>query len=268
MHGRTTSGRRWIIGIAVIAPLLTVTACGVVPYTGTPGPAAGAAGPSSDQQADPASNSDPATSSAASKDDAASKNDASADCTKATKVTILQKQADGKATYSFSPAEVKLQKGAFLAITNTSDQIHELASTPDAGIVTSFIDRKERQVIQFPELGTFTVQSAQAAHRAVLKVTVDGDSGCGQPKPSLTITDKNAFTPAKVTLTATENFAVVNKSGNIQTLQCDPDPGSNGDNSRLDPGETELLAVDKPGEYVCASVQHPTAAVTITVKKA
>jgi plastocyanin len=260
MHRKATSRRRWITGIAVIAPLLMVTACGGVPYTGTPDSPAGAVGQSADQQTgQPA---DPATS-----DSSDSK--AAPDCTQATKVKILQKTAaDGTVAYSFDPAELTLKRGGFLAITNTSDQIHELRSAPDAGIVTSFIDRKERQVIQFPELGTFTVQSASTAHRAVLKLTVKGDSGCGAPKPTLTITDQNAFSPAKVSLTATENFAVVNKSGAIQTLKCDPDPGGNGDNSRLDPGETQLLAIDKPGEYVCASVQHPSAKVTVTVKGA
>ena len=249
MRQKTTFGRRWAAGIAVSVSLLTVTACGEVPYTGTPSQPAGAQA----QQADPAS---------------AAGSDPAADCTQASKVKIVEKtSADGKATYAFSPAELTLQRGGFVAITNTSDQIHELLSTPDAEIVTSFIDRKERQVIQFPTLGTFTVKSADAAHRAELQVTVEGDSGCGAPKPTLTITDQNAFSPDKVSLVATENFAVANKSGAIQTLECDPDPGGNGDNSRLDPGETQLLAIDKPGEYVCASVQHPTAKVTVTVKK-
>ena len=61
-------------------------------------------------------------------------------------------------------------------------------------------------------------------------------------------------------------FAVVNRSRAPHTVRCTPDPGGNGDNSRLVPGETQLLAIDKPGRYVCASVQHPRATVVITVR--
>ncbi|HST86615.1 MAG TPA: hypothetical protein VLL08_33060 [Kineosporiaceae bacterium] len=141
-------------------------------------------------------------------------------------------------------------------------------STPDAGIVTSVLDLQERQVIQFPKKGRFTVRSASAAHRAVLRVIVSGESGCGAIAPKLTITGENAFSPAKFIVAATANFAVVNRSGTAQTVRCAPDPGGNRDNSRLDKGETQLLAIDQPGRYVCASIQHPEAKVSIKVKKA
>ncbi|WP_203835755.1 cupredoxin domain-containing protein [Winogradskya humida] len=121
----------------------------------------------------------------------------------------------------------------------------------------------ERQVIQFPEVGSFTVKGA---HRAVLKLTVAGESGCGTPEPTVTVTGENAFSPAKMSVVATENFTVVNRSGGPQTVMCTPDPGGNGDNSRLEKGETQVLAIDKPGRYVCASVQHPDARVVVTVK--
>jgi hypothetical protein len=161
---------------------------------------------------------------------------------------------------------VTIQRGGFLAITNTSGRAHALVSTPDAGIVTSILDRQERQVIQFPKAGRFTVQSAAAARRAVLRVTVSGESGCDTISPTLNIVDGYAFSPTKPVVAATANFAVVNKSGSAQTVRCAPDPGGNRDNSRLDQGETQLLAIDQPGRYRCASVQHPEATVTIKVK--
>jgi plastocyanin len=186
-------------------------------------------------------------------------------CTKATKAKIIEK-ADH--TYAFSPDRLTIQRGAFLAVTNKSGRVHALVSKPDAGIVTSVLDLKERQVIQFPEAGTFQVESASATHRAVLEVTVSGESGCGAPKPKVTIGAGDVFQPAKLSVAATENFAVVNESGTAQTVICDPDPGGNGDNSRLDAGETQLLAIDQPGRYTCTSVQHPSAKVIVTVKAA
>lgn len=190
----------------------------------------------------------------------------SADCTKATKVAIVETSSGA---YAFSPSKLTVQRGGFLAITNKSAAVHTLTTSPDAGIVTSVLDKKERQVIQFPDAGRFTVESADAARRAVLRLTVSGDSGCGAPKPTLTITGAAAghytFTPKALTVAATANFAVENKSNVAQTVLCDPDPGGNGDNSKLDQGETQLLAIDKPGRYACFSLQHSNAKVTITV---
>ncbi|GAA2657497.1 hypothetical protein [Paractinoplanes durhamensis] len=180
---------------------------------------------------------------------------ATADCTKATKVAIV----DRNSGYAFSPAGLTIQRGAFLAVTNKSNAAHPLVTTPDAGMVTSVIDLKERQVIQFPEAGTFTVKTGAA----VLRLTVAGDSGCGSPEPTLTITDGEKFTPATAKIKATENFAVVNRSGATQSVSCTP--GNNKDHTRLDAGETQILAIDEPGRYVCASLQHPAAKVTVTV---
>jgi plastocyanin len=180
---------------------------------------------------------------------------AKADCTKATKVAILPK--DG--AYAFSPARLTIQRGAFLAVTNKSDAAHPLSSTPDAEFVTSVIDVKERQVIQFPKAGAFSVETGGA----VLHLTVSGESGCGSPEPTLTITGAGKFEPSTVKVTATENFAVVNESAGSQTVSCTP--GENKDHTRLEAGETQILALDEPGRYVCASVQHPAAKVTITV---
>ena len=177
-----------------------------------------------------------------------------ADCTRATKVTI---GADGSA---FTPAGLTIQRGAFLAVTNKSDTARPLRSTPDAGIVTSVVDRQERQVVQFPRSGSFTVRTGQAT----LHLTVTGESGCGAPEPALTITDAGRFTPASAEVTATENFAVVNRSGVTQSVTCTP--GTSKDHTRLEAGETEILALDEPGRYVCASRQHPGAKVTVTVK--
>ena len=186
-------------------------------------------------------------------------------CTKATKTKIIETSGPD-ATYAFSPRKLTIKRGGFLAITNTSDQVHALLTTPDAEIVSSVLDLKERQVIQFPEVGTFTVASANAAHRAVLQVRVAGESGCGPTKPTLTIVNGYSFTPARLSLAATENFAVVNESRAPQSVACKPDPGGNGDNSRLEKGETQLLAIDKPGRYVCASLQHPRAKAVLNVK--
>jgi hypothetical protein len=231
------TGQLWVAGCAVAVSLLAVGACTS----------------HSDDGASPSTSTTTGSASAP-------------DCTRATKVKITEKTATGAGvTYSFSPRSVTIERGGFLAVTNTSGRVHPLISRPDAGIVTSVLDLKERQVIQFPKAGTFRVQSQSAAHRAVLRVTVSGESGCGAPDPMLTITDANSFVPRQLSVPATQNFAVVNESGATQTLRCTPDPGNNRDNSRLDDGETQLLAVDKPGRYTCASVQHPEAKVTITV---
>jgi plastocyanin len=188
------------------------------------------------------------------------------DCTKADKVAIVESgSGDTGHRYSFSPGSLTIQRGGFLAITNRSDKVHALVSKPDAGIVTSVLDLDERQVVQFPVAGTFTVESAAAAHRAVLHVTVSGESGCGVPKPTLTVTDRNSFSPARLSVVATQNFTVVNRSGVPQTVICTPDPGGNKDHSRLDKGETQILAIDKPGRYTCTSIQHPGVRATVTV---
>lgn len=170
---------------------------------------------------------------------------AGADCTRATKVVMTGANA-------FKPARLTLQRGAFVAVVNRSGQVHALDATPDAGIVTSVLDVKERQVIQFPKTGTFTVNGA-------LRVTVTGESGCGTPKPTLTLTD--AAGPARLSVVATENFAVVNKSGTARAFKCTPDPGGNRDNSRLEKGETQLLAIDRPGRYTCG-----TTTITVTAR--
>ncbi|MEV6848559.1 hypothetical protein [Actinoplanes sp. NPDC051411] len=177
-----------------------------------------------------------------------------ADCTKASKVTI---GSDG----SISPEDLSLQRGAFIFVTNKSDKTFKLVDSPDAGLVTSVLGRKEKQVVQFPKAGKFTVSAGDAE----MHVTVSGDSGCGTPEPTLTIKDGYAFSPAKLEVAATANFTVVNKSGAAHGILCDPDPGGNGDNTRLEKGETQILAFDKPGAYTCHSVQHPDAEVAITV---
>ncbi|GAA0561465.1 hypothetical protein GCM10010172_50820 [Paractinoplanes ferrugineus] len=163
-------------------------------------------------------------------------------CTKATKVKI---GAD-----AFSPAKVTIQRGGFLALVNTTGVAQPLESAPDAGLGTSVVDRQERQVVQFPKAGTFRVTSAGAT----LRVTVAGESGCGAPKPRLTI-----GRTTELTVAATENFAVINETGTTQKVTCTPDPGSNRDNTRLADGETQLLAIDEPGRYKCAR-----ATVTVT----
>jgi hypothetical protein len=56
---------------------------------------------------------------------------------------------------------------------------------------------------------------------------------------------------------------VVNRSGVTQAVTCTP--GNNKDHTRLDAGETQILALDEPGRYVCTSPRHPTAKVTINV---
>ncbi|BCJ46087.1 hypothetical protein GCM10010168_50350 [Actinoplanes ianthinogenes] len=201
----------------------------------------------------------------ARREPSANRGDTDPECTKATKVSIDEEHSGNKDTFAFSPREVTVRRGGFLAVTNKSGVVHTLVTTPDARIVTSVIDLKERQVIQFSRSGTFTVQSADAAHRADLRVRVSGESGCGTPKATLTITGRSSFRPAKISVAATQNFTVVNESGTAQTVMCTPDPGGNRDNARLDKGEAQILAIDRPGRYVCASTQHPQAKATITV---
>jgi plastocyanin len=266
-----TRGQRWTAVGVVAVSLLALAACapsGVAALPGagsagspgtseseTSGTAAGSAGTAAGSQRSPASGRKSAASSAS--------NGVDLTCTKATRTTIVQRAAGG-ASYAFSPRRLSIKRGAFLAVTNTSDRAHALIATPDAGIVTSVVGRGERQVIQFPEAGTFTVASAAPAHRAVLRVTVVGESGCGPTKPTVTLVDGYSITPARLSVAATENFAVVNESGAVQAVRCTP--GRNGDNPRLARGETQLLALDEPGRYVCASVQHPEAKVTIRVR--
>jgi plastocyanin len=180
------------------------------------------------------------------------------DCTKATKATIVEKSGDD----AFSPAAITIQRGGFVAVTNKTDRTHELIAKPDAGLATSVLGLKERQVIQFPDAGTFAVAGSGGA---VLHVTVAGESGCRAPEPTLTIKDGYAFSPSKLTVAPTINFSVVNKSSATHTLTCDPDTGGNRDHPRLVSGETDILAIDQPGTYTCHSVQHPSAKVVITV---
>jgi plastocyanin len=209
---------------ATAAALLTLTACAPA---GTSAPAA---------PAPPAA--------------ARSTTAAKADCTKATKVTITGANA-------FSPARLTIRRGGVLSVTNKSGKVHALATTPEAGIVSSVLELKEHQFIQFPKTGAFTVESAGAT----LRVTVSGESGCGTPKPTLTLTDGDSASPARLSVAATENFTVVNKSGVTRTVRCTPDPGSNKDNSRLAKGETQILAFDQPGRYTCGK-----ATITVTAR--
>jgi len=179
-----------------------------------------------------------------------STNATKADCTKATKVTITSADA-------FSPARLTIRRGDVLSVTNKSGTVHALATTPDAAIVTSVLDLREHQFIQFPKAGVFTVESAGAT----LRVTVTGESGCGVPKPTLTLTAGDTVSPSRLSVVATENFTVVNKSGVPRTVRCTPDPGSNKDNTRLAKGETQILAIDQPGRYTCGK-----ATITVTAR--
>jgi plastocyanin len=223
---------------ALVKALLTLTACA---------PTAPAAAPAQAPAAAPAQ-------APAEKGGTAPKPTGGADCAQASRVTIA---ADG----SISPGDLAMKKGAFIFVTNKSDQAHKLVADPDAGLVTSVLGQQEKQVIQFPEKGSFTV----SAGAGEMHVTVSGDSGCGTPEPTLTIKDGYAFSPAKIEVAATANFTVVNKSKAAHGILCDPDPGGNGDNTRLEKGETQILAFDKAGTYTCHSVQHPDAKVKITV---
>jgi hypothetical protein len=227
---------------ALVMALLTLTAC--APTAPAAAPAGGNDGGGS------------ATGQPAGDGGQGDGNGGGADCTKASKVTIA---ADG----SISPEDLTLRRGAFIFVTNKSGAAHKLVAEPDAGLVPSVLGKKEKQVIQFPEEGTFTVSAGDAE----MHVTVSGESGCGTPEPTLTIKDGYAFSPAKLEVDATANFTVVNKSPAAHSILCDPDPGGNGDNTRLEKGETQILAFDKPGNYHCHSVQHPDAKVAITVRE-
>ncbi|WP_199509714.1 hypothetical protein [Nucisporomicrobium flavum] len=230
----------WLGGYAVVA-VLALAAC--APSAGTPAPRRTAA--AGDRRAGPGTS-----------------GPTSAACTRATKVAIVDRATgDGGHRYAFSPGTLTIERGAFLAVTNRSAEVHELIAEPDAGMVTSVLDLAERQVIQFPEAGSFTVRSA-TEHRAVLRLRVAGESGCAAPEPTLTITGGDTVEPARLSVAATQNFAVVNESAGPQTVTCS---GGDGDNSRVDPGETQLLAIDEPGRYTCTSRQHPGLRATVTV---
>src|SRR5690242_11868429 len=140
--GRTA--RRWVTGGALAISLLSVAACASTSGDATAANAP-AAGSSADQQAGSAPD-------ASAPDDSAPAGSADADCTRATKVAIVEKTSPGNAPrYVFRPNRLTIQRGGFLAVTNKSDTVHTLLATPDAGIVTSVLDRAERQVIQFPD---------------------------------------------------------------------------------------------------------------------
>jgi plastocyanin len=214
--------------------VLTLAVAACAPTAPAASPAALPAGGGGQQQASPAGG--------------------GADCTKASKVTV---GAHG----TIGPSPVRLQRGAFIAVTNKSGNAHRLEVRPDAGLVTSILAGHERQVVQFPKAGEFVLSAGDAS----IHVIVKGESGCGVPKPTLTIKDGYVFAPAKLSVKPTANFTVVNKSGAAHSILCDPDPGGNRDNTRLEQGESEILAFDKPGHYTCHSVQHPSAKVVITV---
>jgi plastocyanin len=255
VHRELEVRRLWVAGCAATVSLVALTACAPAPGATSAAPAT--AGSSDSQQTGDRSSG------------TAGAGDTDSNCTKATKVAIVAPKSGAGDTYSFDPGKLTIQRGGFLAISNKSGAVHALVTSPDAGIVSSVLDKNERQVIQFPRTGHFTVQSADPTRRAVLRVTVSGDSGCGTPKPTLAITgtadDQYTFTPTSLTVAPTANFTVVNKSDVAQTVICTPDPGGNKDNPTLDQGETQLLAIDEPGRYGCRSIQHGTAKVTITV---
>ncbi|GIF26629.1 plastocyanin [Actinoplanes tereljensis] len=228
----------WLTSAAVAVAFVTLAACGAPAAGGVPGTTATGSPPA--RKAGTVAGIDPK-------------------CTKATTTKITQTDA----AYAFSPAALTIERGAALAVVNRSNSARTLSASPDAGMVASVVDPGERQIIQFPDEGTFRVRSAGA----VLRLTVSGDSGCGAPAHALTIVTASSggytFEPAKVTVAATENFAVTNQSGTAQTVVCGKD--DDGANSRLAKGETQLLALDEPGRYTCTSSQHSSAKVTITV---
>lgn len=171
---------------------------------------------------------------------------AAADCTKATKVTILKN--------GFDPDTLTIRRGDVLSVTNKSGKVHAFTTTPGAGIVPTVLDLKEHQFVQFPKTGSFTVDGA-------LRVTVSGESGCGTPKPTLTLAAGDEADPARLSVVAEENFLVVNKSGVARTVRCTPDPGTGKDHTRLAKGETQILAFDQPGRYTCGA-----ATITVTAR--
>jgi plastocyanin len=241
---------------ALVMALLTLAACAPA----APAPAPAAAGPGGNDGGGSATGQpaggDGSGSDSGSGSGSGSGTGGGVDCTRASKVTI---GADG----SVSPSRLALRRGAFIFVNNKSGQTRKLVAPAEAGLVTSVLGRQERQIVQFPEPGKFTVSAGGAG----MQVTVSGDSGCGTPEPTLTIANGYAFSPAKLNVAATANFTVVNKSGAAHGVRCDPDPGGNGDNTVLEKGETQILAFDRPGRYTCHSVQHPDAEVVVTVHK-
>lgn len=225
--------------VAVVMSLLTLSAC--APAAVSSSTAAPTGGSQAGSQSKAASN-------AGGDNDGASDSDGGADCTKATKTTI--------SANAFSPSSVTIQRGAIMAFVNKSDVTRTLKTSPDAGIVTSVVDAGERQIVQFPQEGTFTVKTGKAE----LQVTVSGESGCKEPSTTLTLTQTGTIAPAKAEVKATENFLLTNGSGKAQTLKCSP---SSGGTSTIEKGESQILAVDEAGTYKCTTA---TGRVTITVK--
>ncbi len=175
--------------------------------------------------------------------------------------------------YMFSPAKVSLKQGGYLTFINRSDEVHALESNPDAGIAMSIINKKELQVVQFPMAGTFTVQSADAKHRAVLTVTVSAaNDACAPPKATLKLTevvgmggDKYSFSPKTLTVDEGDMVTVINKTDESHSLACTPN-GLGTQNAKVFKGETQIVTFAKAGTYNCTSLQHKDAKVKVVVK--
>src|SRR5262249_8275437 len=153
------------------------------------------------------------------------------------------------------------------------DENHALVSNPDAGTVMTTVFKKETQEVQFPQAGTFTVQSEDAKHRATLTVVVAEASGaCAAPKDTLTLTelvghpDKDSVKPAPLTVEMGAMVTIVNKTDEQHSLSCTPNPGLNGDDPKLDKGESQVVVFTKAGTFTCTSLQHKDAKVKVTVQ--
>ncbi|HKS98013.1 MAG TPA: hypothetical protein VJT31_00660 [Rugosimonospora sp.] len=191
-------------------------------------------------------------------------------CAAPVKTTISESVMGGKDAYTFKPAKVTVKKGGYLSITNKSDEVHQLVTTTDSGISNDIVDKKETQLLAFPTAGTFKLQSSNAAHRAVLSVTVsDEDSGCTAPNDTINLTEKTGMpdvysaSPKTLTIQGGEMVNVVNKTDEDHSLKCTPDAGIG--TVKVFKTESQVLMFAKDGKFTCASVQHPGAKVTITV---
>jgi plastocyanin len=196
------------------------------------------------------------------------------DCMNTTSVSIVEKAAMGQPDkYMFNPTKVNLKQGGYLTVINRSDEVHALESNPDAGIATSIVNKKELQVVQFPTVGTFTVQSADAKHRAVLSVTVSAaNDPCAAPKSTLKLTevvgmggDKYSFSPKTLTVDEGDMVTVVNKTDESHSLVCTPN-GRGTQNAKVFKGETQVITFAKAGTFNCSSLQHKDAKVKVVVK--
>jgi len=172
---------------------------------------------------------------------------------------------------------VTLKTGQFITFSNQSDEVHVLVATPDAGLVSSSIDRNEEQPVQFTKAGIYTLESQNAKHRASMQVTVTAGAGttCGisAPNTTVTFTGKHSqgqtaaytLTPKTVSMSAGQSITLLNKTDQALNFSCKPSADIAEGNLRVDTNEQQVVQFAKAGQYTCTSTESPREMLSVTV---